>query len=326
MLAYYQHSETRYRGTDGKPTREVEHVRHSLKPVRVLYGRPSRKTSGRTNSRPCAASMVREGLALTTIRDRMSRVKRMVRWGVARRLVPADSAHLLEAVEALEPERDGVRETEPVEPVERHDVDAILEHVQPTIGAMIMLQWWSGTSPGEVIANDDGADRPEGGDMGLPTCQAQNRAARQNPRGLLGPEARAILTPLLKADPDAPIFSPRDSFEARMEERKANRQTPHTPSSRAGSESVLRPRAPRLLYDKDSYARAIRRACDKAGVPIFGPNRTRHAFGTRDAASSRAAGSRSEPGSRGARWPGVFTQLYAKRNEALAVRIIEEAG
>ncbi len=254
----------------------------------------------------------------------MSRVKRMVRWGVARRLIPADSAHLLEAVEALEPERDGVRETEPIEPVERRDVDAILPHVQPTIRAMIELQWFAGMRPGEVIRMTTGQIDRKGDVWTYRPAKHKTRRRGKTREVYLGPEARAILTPLLKADPDAPIFSPRDSVEARMEERKSSRQTPHTPSSRARKRKRSPSRAPRLLYDKDSYARAIRRACNKADVPIFGPNRLRHAFATRV---------RHHPGG-GLEASQVLlghskadvTQVYAKRNEALARQVIEQIG
>ena len=39
-------------------------------------------------------------------------------------------------------------------------------------------------------------------------------------------------------------------------------------------------RKPREHYSKDSFNRAIRRACDRAKIPAWQPNQLRHAAGT----------------------------------------------
>ncbi len=62
VLAYFKHAEARYKGPDGKPTREVEHVRRSLKPVRVLYGTTPAKDFGPDQFEAVRGAMVREGL------------------------------------------------------------------------------------------------------------------------------------------------------------------------------------------------------------------------------------------------------------------------
>jgi hypothetical protein len=62
---------------------------------------------------------IKQGLARSTIRDRLGRVQSWIRWGVARELIWADAAYRLEAVEPLEMDRDGVKETEEIKPVSR---------------------------------------------------------------------------------------------------------------------------------------------------------------------------------------------------------------
>jgi integrase len=84
----------------------------------------------------------------------------------------------------------------------------------------------------------------------------------------IGPQAQAILTPFLKEDRTAYIFSPRESREEWNAERRRNRKTPMTPSQRARR----RKRKPVWnagdRYQVGSYLNAIKRACLLAGTPV----------------------------------------------------------
>jgi integrase len=95
----------------------------------------------------------------------------------------------------------------------------------------------------------------------------------------LGPRAQETLTPYLLAAGDGYLFDPRRSEERRNAEKRAGRKTPRWPSHcKRKAASPRRP--PGDTYSCDSYRRAIRRACEAFGVPVFSPHRLRHSAGT----------------------------------------------
>jgi integrase len=102
----------------------------------------------------------------------------------------------------------------------------------------------------------------------------------------VGPRAQAILLSYLLEKEDTPeafFFSPRDSERLRKIEKRRNRKTLNKngqvqPSQRDRS----KPNASRVRdqYSRDTYNRAISRACEKAGVSHWTPNQLRHSAGT----------------------------------------------
>lgn len=91
---------------------------------------------------------------------------------------------------------------------------------------------------------------------------------------LIGPKAQRILDPILaNRSKDEFLFSPREAVElARKKQRRRKN----------GSK---RKRFPKKItgntYTTSSYYRAIYKACEKAGIPAWGPNRLRHNAATR---------------------------------------------
>lgn len=89
--------------------------------------------------------------------------------------------------------------------------------------------------------------------------------------------------------------------------------------------SRARPRPKRKAgerYSTKTYARAIERACKRHGIEPWGPNRLRHARATEirqryglEEAQVSLGHSRAD-----------VTQLYARRDEALALRVAIETG
>jgi integrase len=84
---------------------------------------------------------------------------------------------------------------------------------------------------------------------------------------LLGPRAQAVLKPWLRTDLTAYLFSPREAEALRNVERRANRNSPMTPSqaARRPKANPKRPKAGR--YRVAAYRLAIYRACDRAFPP-----------------------------------------------------------
>jgi integrase len=138
----------------------------------------------------------------------------------------------------------------------------------------------------------------------------------------IGPKARAVLAPLLPENPTAYVFSPRRSEAERSVLRRAARKSPMTPSQTA-RKPLGRAKAPlRPHYPVGSYRQAIRRACKRAGVPVWVPNQLRHSRLTEIRSrygleASRVVGGHREVG---------VTQIYAEQDRGLARQVMAEVG
>jgi len=186
----------------------------------------------------------------------------------------------------------------------------------------VEVQRLTGMRPGEVVIMTMGQiDRGE--DLWIYRPNRHKTAGMGKDREIpLGTRAQQVLRPWLRADPDAPLFSPLDFIEARNAERRKNRKTKHTPFSRARKRKAKPKRSPRPWYDKDAYGRAVRRGCLKAGIPVWSPNRLRHSLATKvrqtyglEAAQVILGHSKAD-----------ITQVYAERNRALAAEVMREIG
>jgi integrase len=178
--------------------------------------------------------------------------------------------------------RGGAREPEPVEAVPWPMVEPILPHLPAPLRATVLLQWESGARPTEILQLRTG-DIDRSGDVWFYTPEKHKGQWRGQDRVIgFNTAAQDILRPLLKADPKAFLISPRDAIVELKARKRANRQTPLTPSQRARDERNAR-KAPQVgeFYDVNTYRRAIHRACDEADVPRWSPHRLRHAAGTR---------------------------------------------
>ena len=160
-----------------------------------------------------------------------------------------------------------MRECKPIKPVPDRDVEAVLKTVSPEIAAMIRLQTLTAMRPDEATSmrpcdiNATGeiwiytlGDRSQGG-LGHKTDHLEDGGDKYV---CLGPKAQEIIKPFLaNCPPTEFLFSPK---------RAAARRYPN-------GNGGLRPKS---KYNDDTFCRAVKRACKRAGVPIWTPNRLRH--------------------------------------------------
>ena len=74
------------------PDLEAEKVKLALKPVRKLYGEAKAAEFGPVAFK-AVAHADRGRLSITTVRDRLGTIKRMIAWGVENELLPGDALH-----------------------------------------------------------------------------------------------------------------------------------------------------------------------------------------------------------------------------------------
>jgi len=321
LLLAYMKEHTEYYRKNGKPTSEIDCLRSALRVVNRLYGPSCASEFGPRALKACRETMIEAGLARTTINDHVHRIRRVFRWAASEELIPASVADGLQMLAPLKRGRTRAKEPAPRRPVDRKDVDAILPFVSPQVAAMIELQWLTGMRPGEVISMRlRDIDRTGDDWLYRPAAHKTDHLGRERIVPLTG-EALAVVRAFMRADPDAPVFQPRDAEHERAKQRRADRASPLTPSQRARKPKSNRKRGPRDRYSSDTYRRAITRACERAGVPTWTPHQLRHAAATRIRKQFGAEAARVVLGHSHL----STTEIYAERDLDLVRQVMRKA-
>jgi integrase len=305
---------------------EVDKVKWALQPVLELYGATPAQDFGPVAFKAVRQRMVDAGLTISTIRNRLGVIRRMIAWGVENERLSGDALYRLQAVAGLRVGQPGVKAPKKVKPVPAADLAAILPYLGPTVRAMVQVQALTGMRPGEVIRMTTGQiDRTTDPWLYKP---AKHKTMNHGVERVipLGPQAQELLTPWLRADPNAALFSPREArqhFNANhptsgrttAKQRESWRRYYRKHSTRPASRE-------RTMYSTQSYGNSVENACRRAGVPLFRPNRIRHLYATRV---------RQEYGLEAAQvllghTQADVTQVYAERDLAKAVAVAKKIG
>lgn len=288
----------------------------ALKLVRAHRINQGRRNQGRRNQGKQSddAPPTWKPIARVYINKLIRIVVGVFQWGVAEELVPVQVWQALKAVKGL---RKGkavkTRECKRVKPVPSEHVDAVVKVVSPEIAAMIRLQTLTAMRPDEVTVmrpcdlNMSGevwaytlGDRSQGG-VGHKTDHLEGEGDKFV---CLGRRAQQVIKPFLAGcRPGEFLFSPK---------RAARRRYPR------GNGGIK----PSERYNDDTYCRAVKRGCERAGVPIWTPNRLRH---------NRATVIREEFGLEAAqavldhRSIGT-TQIYAEKQDRLKREVARKIG
>lgn len=355
MLRWLDHVDAYY-VKDGKPTSEPDTIRQALRFVKELYGHTLAREFGPLALKAVRQAMVdhpitrtrkvkdpttgkgrketkvlRVGLARKYVNKQVDRIKRMFAWAVAEELLPANVHAALLRVEGLRKGKSPAREKPRVKPVSDASVEAVLPLVPPTIRTMIEVHRFCGGRPQDIVLM-----RACDLDMTGPVWEyrpqrykTEHHNEDDNPDQerivFLGPKAQALLKPYLTLNTTDYLFSPKRAEEQRHARQREDRKTPLWPAHlrRQECRRAKRPRAAlRDYYDVASYRRAIRRACLKAGIPIWHPNQLRHSAGT---AIRKRYGLEASQACLGHAELGV-TQVYAEVDRETARRVMTEMG
>jgi integrase len=249
------------------------------------------------------------------INARCARIKRMFRWAASEELVPVSVYQALATVPGLQRGRTMAREPEPIGPVPEKDIEATLRRLPSVVRAMVQFQRFTGCRPGEVcMLRPCDVDRSGAVWCYVPATHKTEHHGRER-RIFIGPRAQAELRPFLLRAADAYCFNPRESARAEI----AGCRKPKTQRQRA---QRPRPRRRGERYTKDSYRRAIVRACVRAGVPEWSPNQLRHSRGTEIRKAFGLEAAQVVLGHAKAQ----VSEIYAERGFQVARRIMGEVG
>jgi integrase len=150
VLGYLNFARTYY-VKNGRPTGELDNIKHALRPLARMYGSEPAASFGPVALKAVRQALVDRGLSRSVVNARVNRVRRVFRWATENQLVPPSVLHALQAVAPLKRGRCGVREAGPVLPVNPADIEAVVSIAAPPLAAMIRLQLLTGMRPGEVV-------------------------------------------------------------------------------------------------------------------------------------------------------------------------------
>lgn len=301
VVAYLDHA-VRYYSKDGKPTKEYLGMEAALGKLAYFFGMTEAHAFGPAKLvefQQCLIGStykyiagrgkdqieIEQQYSRPYINKIVGRVKRFFRWCCKSELIPPEHYHKLECVEPLMAGRCQAPEPPDVQPVPRAVVEKTIPYMQPMIAAMVQLQMFCGMRPAEICAMR-GQDIEKHDDIWVYAVPEHKTAWRGMSLVKAIPAvAQRILQPFLLEDPKAYIFSPIVSEGRRNAARKAQRQTPITPSQKARKPKKMPKQAKRPKYDTDSYRKAINYAIAKAFragvvIPHWHPNQLRHAIAT----------------------------------------------
>jgi integrase len=322
ILAFWKHAEVYYRRPDGTHTNELDEFRLSFRPLKALYGSTPAKEFGPLRLKAVRENMIKADLCRNLINKRVSRIVRMFAWALSEELVEAPVLVALRTVKGLEEGRSNARESEPVEPVPDDVVDKTLPFLSPVVRAMVQVQRLTGARPGEVCSM-----KPELIDRSTAVWVFRPDKHKTRHKGktraiAIGPKAQEILRPFLEGrEPDAYLFSPRETMEAHWAALRAKRQTKVQPSQQTRRKA--RPKKkPGMFYKVAAYCYAIAKACIKAEAPHWHPHQLRH---TRATEVRKAYGLEAAQVSLGHSQAQV-TEVYAERDLTLASKVAAEIG
>ena len=326
VAGYWLFAETYY-GWDKNPHRgDAANTKATTGILDSLYGSTFAKDFGPLDLRAVQGEMVRLGWCRNMVNHEIGRVKRVFRWAVQEEMISASVWAALLAFSGLKKGKTGARESAPVKPVTANDVEAAKKYLRPALCSVIDFILLTACRPNEACLL-----RPLDIDRSNPGCWLFRLANHKTEIHeheriiLIGPRAQQLLAPLLEeCAPGTFVFSPRREEERRNRQRQDERKSPMTPSQQARAERArlrFRVRMPRERYTTNALCRAIHRACEKAGIIVWGPNRLRHTRATElrphglDIVGTILGHKKLET-----------TQIYSEKNLAAAMEVVAKVG
>lgn len=313
-----------YYRRNGRCTGVTPLIKLTLRYLKEWYGRDSAEAFGPIKLKALRQRLVEEGHSRRYVNDHVARIKRIFKWAAGEELIPEATYRSLSLVEGLKKGRTEARETPPVLPVDDDVVDQTIGRLPAVVSDMVRLQRLTGMRPAEVCQlRPVDIDRSQDVWAYRPASHKTEHHGRERVI-FFGPKAQAILCGYLDgATEEACCFRPSDSERGRRAKQHADRTTPHDHGNRPGTNRKRRPkRSAGDVYSVASYRRAIHRACDKAGVDRWSPNRLRHTAATEVRARFGLEAAQIVLGHAGA----DVTQIYAERDLAKGVEVARQIG
>jgi integrase len=325
VAAYIEYAKTYYQTSSGKPSSTLDNIRQAARALGPYLHTPAEDFGPLKLTHIMEQLAAEQRLRRKTINSIANTIRRIFRWGCSREMLPGRVREALNTAEPLKLGRTPAPESPPVLPVADEIVETTLPHLPQAIRDMVQFERLTGARPGEVC-NLTVSDIDMRGEV-WSALLVEHKTAYIGKRReiLIGPRAQGIIRPYLNRHKDAAVFSPRDSEKIRRKEQRRERKTKLYPSHVTHMNRKRKAKPKRTageFYSTDSYRRAIRRACEKAGIEPWTPNQLRHSAGTELRRRFGLEAAQVVLGHQSA----DITEIYAERDRELAVKVMKELG
>ena len=307
--------------------------------MRECYGHTFAVDFGPLALKAIRSSLIDRGNSRGYVNDNVDRIRQMFKWAASEELVPPSVFQTLATVSGLRKGRTAAKETGSVDPVDHQTVESTLAELPAVVANMVRFQRLTGCRPGEVRILRPCEVKADG-ELWEYRPESHKTEHRGRDRVLfIGPKAQDVLRPYLLREKTEYCFSPKDSERVRRTLMHEQRHVPLSCGNRPGSNIKRKPnRCAGDRYTKDSFCRAIHRACDRAFPPPeelegdelkawrkshrWNPNQLRHSAATEIRKRYGIEGAQVTLGHANA----DVTQVYAERDMMLAAKIMKEVG
>ena len=344
VVRYLEWAEGCYVDDKGQPSSEFTHCKRALSPLVKHYGKVAVTDFGPISLDFLREKWISDGYIVKrkidgklveqhkqygrkTINRWVANIKKAFKWGVSRELVDTSIYQALTALENLQNGRTKAPEYKKIEAISEDIVAKTLPELPPTVRDMVQVQRYAALRPQDVC-NMRSCDIDRRGDIWMYRPYKHKTKYKGKKRELaIGHRAQSIILPYIdrKADnPEAFLFSPKDSMRLYFEDKRTKRKTKVQPSQldRSQHDEFDYSRAPQNQYTRNSYNRAISRACKRLGIEPWSPNQLRHSAGTEirnryglEYAQAVLGHSNAET-----------TEIYAEINFNKATQVMREIG
>ena len=314
---------------NGKQTTSFGHCRTAMSVFVEHYGRESVDKFSPLSLVFIQKQWVEKGHARPSVNRYVRIVKQAFKHGVKFGWVKPNTYYALQAVDNLKAGRTKAREYNNIEPVADEIVDKTLPFLSPIVADMVRVHRLCGMRPQDV-RNIRACDIDRSGEVWRYVPFTHKTEHKNKIRVVaIGPRAQAILMPYILEKEDTPeafLFSPQDAVRLQNIEKRRNRKSigkngQVQPSQRDRSKPDAIKKAGEQ-YSKNSYARAIARACEKAGVAPWAPNQLRHSSGTEVRSKYGLDAAQAFLGHANA----STTEIYAELDFEKAAKVAREIG
>ncbi|MEZ5944845.1 MAG: tyrosine-type recombinase/integrase [Planctomycetaceae bacterium] len=288
-MLYKQHAKKHYR-KNGKVTTEYGLVCYALKWMNQVARKVQLAEITPRHLKMAKENMIESGMTRGTVNKFLQRIRRAVKWAVGEELCHASVLVGLQAVPDVKRGRTKAIDHEPVKPVPEAFIEAVEPHVPSGIWGVVQFQLHTGARPGEALILR-ACDIDMSGDVWIYRPETHKTQHHGKERVIcIGPVAQKLLQQFLTTDLNAYLFAPT---------KGRNRH-----------------------YRRDSYTNWIRRACERAEVPHWSPNRLRHNFATKARKTFGIEATRVTLGHSSA----VTSEIYAERDLEAAQSVVARIG
>lgn len=323
IFVYRRHARSYY-VKNGQVTREAELIEEVTGLLGKKHGRRPIEAFGPVDLEEFREWLIDEkDWARKNLNKQIVRLIAMFKWAVKKELCGPAAHQQLAALGGLKKGRTRARETPGVTCVDDETVDKTIPALPEIVADMVRFQRLTGARPGEVCSLRP-CDLDRSGDVWL-YRPAGHKTEHQDRERLVvvGPRAQQLLAPYLTREPETYCFSAAETVRrARLRQQALRRANGFVLAKVKAREAAAKKWAPADHYEVASYRVAIRRACNKVGVPVWTPNQLRHTAATEirkrfglEAAQVICGHAQAD-----------VTQVYAERDLQLAKKVAGEVG